>query len=134
MDGVTVCLATIPHTGTQFFTQLLRQHFKPGGFDRGGLVSLHVTPDSLPMIRTHRRNMILVTTIRDWPSVKRSWEVRGRNLAEWDRYVSDWLDLLTLDPIIVSVDSHRDERLRRLSRTLGVDLVTDWAPVNAWRT
>lgn len=135
-DGATVCLATIPHTGTTFFAQLLGQHFGPGDHVAmsGGLISMHVTPHSMPKIREHRQNMVLVTTIRDWPAVLNSWERRGRNMAEWPRYLRDWLDLLTLDPIIVSVDSHREERLRRLERALGVEFKTDWTPVNAWRT
>jgi len=136
MDGLTVCLATIPHTGTTFFAQLIGQHFKLGDHATmsGGLISMHVTPHSLPLIREHRRNLHLVTTIRDWSKVRASWEQRGRDMSEWDRYLGDWLDLLTLDPFIVSVDSHREARLLRLSRALGVVLTTDWAPVNAWRT
>ena len=65
--------------------------------------------------------------------VQNSWQQRGKDLNDYANYVSNWLDLLQQDPFIVSVDTNREQRLKRLEQHLGVKFDTDWAPVNKWK-
>lgn len=133
----SVILATVPHTGTQFFYKLLQQHFPPMGFDevgKRGCIAVHTVPANMELIHAHRRSITLVTTLRDEAAVLNSWKQRGRDLSKWDEAWSCWRDLLELKPIIVSVDDAREARLRALERALGVEFETDWTPENAWKT
>ena len=121
-----IVLATVPHTGTSFFRDLLRQHFRP----YRDFIVRHVHDD----VFADLDNRTVVTTIRDDEDVRRSHIKRGENPGalegywrNWDRVVAEY------DPIIVSVDAvDRDARLDNLSEALGVEFETDWAPVNAW--
>ena len=138
-------LITVPHTGTQFFRQLLIGH----GFEQVGLeaidqpgkirgpgrfVLMHVTPDALNWAKQHRNQICLVTTCRDSSAVDRSWQNRGKDMDTLQRYRKRWTQLCELGPCIVSVDApDRDQRLDNLGKYLGVQFETDWTPVNEWK-
>lgn len=108
-------LVTVPHTGTRFFQQLI------------GCKALHVSPAALEQARAH--DGVLITTIRDWDDVQESWKRRGRDQS-FPEALMWWAELLTFNPVIVSIDCQREERLARLSEALGMDLKTDWMPVD----
>lgn len=118
-----IALITIPHTGTQFFKRLLEQY--------APVEAMHCTDNAMEWIRQNRDGVTLVTTTRDWSAVRASWQRRGRDSEKLRMYLRNYLDLLNYDPIILSVDSFRQERLDRLQDKLGVLLRTDWTPVNA---
>lgn len=134
-----IILATIPHTGTQFFRELLSQHLPAIGWHqvidkRRGLITAHLTDDTMSMLRTNYERVDVVTTARDWDDVWKSWQARGRDMEEdFREYLDRWSDLIAaFDPVIVSVDCvHRDRMLARLSDLVGMTLKTDWKPVNA---
>jgi len=131
----SVFLVTIPHTGTVFFQELIRRH-------------------GIQCERTHTYaefwskwdaaaedpDVVLVTTIRSWDRVRDSWRRRGRekflqSAKSWERdgwstHMDLWANLLTLDPMMVSIDCQRDAKLTALSDALGIELKTDWMPAN----
>ena len=130
-----IVLCTIPHTGTQFFRGLLAQHYKPTGWDDtdpNGFITCHITNDALTHILDNRRNMTLVTTVRDWWAVQNSWQQRNRDFSEYPDYLGCWLDLILQNPFVLSVDHHKENRLKLLEQHLGVQFKTDWTPVNEW--
>jgi|TARA_Y100000310_G_scaffold304804_1_gene344335 hypothetical protein len=122
MDGVI--LATVPHTGTQFFTELLRPHLG------SRLQVMHLTDGNWQDIKAHRG--LTITTMRDWEKTLDSWRRRGRDVRQFPDCLRYWGELLTANPVVVSIDSDRLRRLQALSTKLSIPLETDWTPVNAW--
>jgi hypothetical protein len=96
-----------------------------------GFAVLHITDHALERLEG-LKNYTLVTTDRDFMDMMDSWERRGRDLAELPDYVVRWEKLLEMGAVVVSIDGDRNKRLRNLSQVLGVNLETDWVPVNAW--
>lgn len=132
-----IVLATIPHTGTNFFMGLLAQHFPLVTCadlveGRHGFWPLHVsTPNFARMQRIARP--VVITTVRDPEKVRRSWEQRGQVMRMLDEAYEQhaWM-MERWHPIVVSIDDDREARLEALEQKLGVRFETDWAPVNAW--
>lgn len=139
MDGVSIVLCTVPHTGTQFFHHLLAEHFTPMGLDgleagERGLVSVHVYGPHLDRLQRIRNRFVLATTERDKAKVRASWINRRKKLERFDEAWALHERLMTMNPFVLSVDAEdRDRRLREFSKRIGVDLKTDWAPVNEWK-
>ncbi len=129
--GVILC--TIPRTGTHFFKGILQQKYGYASFDNvlageNGLNVCHATDDVVERLRGS--HVHIVTTIRTWADVMDSWDAQGRNTDLLGDHLKAWLELLTLDPIIVSFEHQRADRLCRLCDALGAEFKTDWTPVN----
>lgn len=138
-----VLLATIEHSGTRFFANLLALPF--GNPRIAGTEWYAHVADGPPFVVTHVQNKtlieryvaefapLLVTTTRNLDMLLASY-VR-RNVAEdLPRYLSDWLRMVDrFKPLVVSVDAaDREQRLAQLSELVGVSLSTSWRPVERW--
>lgn len=125
-----IILCTIPGTGTQFFKKLLENH----GFD---VRAIHCTKSGLDIVRDEIvSGSILVTTWRDIDEIYKCWSKRetvGRHPPEQDdlRYFESWYRLFRWEPIVVSLNTDRVERLAFLSHVLGIELKADWTAVEA---
>lgn len=140
--GGVIILLTVPRTGTGFFKKLLRQHFKLIGFSDarfgvGGLLVSHVSMSSIEAI-SDITNSIVVTTWRDWTKVKDSFIRHGDSLELFQTHFEAWEALVSkFDPIVLTVEDEykgvsRETLLAGLGHRLGVNLETDWEPVNEW--
>ena len=119
-----IILCTIPGTGTHFFKKLLEDH----GFD---VKAIHCTDNGLNIVRDEIVNgSTLVTTWRYISDIYKSWDKNNRDLNA-DDYLEGWYRLFQWEPVVVSFDSDKEARLELLSAVLGVELKTDWEPVNA---
>jgi hypothetical protein len=139
-----IVFAPLPHTGSEFFRRLFQDNGFPLALTldealagkqwvRQEFPDLGSGTEQLDRLLAARPDAVAVTTIRDWSKVEATWRARGSNMRFLsDRYFPGWLDFMQKhDPVIVSVDSHREARLARLSAVLGIELATDWTPVNA---
>ena len=139
-----IMLATVPYTGTRFFTNLIEEHTERKAFqltykavdkpfDWYKFVWCHLEPANMGLFMPFidKFDPIIVTTVRDLHDLKGSWNVRGQNPVRMKQ--SLWLaDIFTrlYDPIIVSVDTPgRDAMLEVLGNALGKELTTDWRPI-----
>ncbi len=133
-------MLTVPRTGTGFFKKLLSQHFKPismGDARCGvsGLVVSHVSMDGVEML-VDIPSALIITTWRDWEKVKKSFLNHGDSLELFEMHLSAWEELVSrFDPMILTVEDtcgsfSKEDRLAFLGYTLGINLETDWAPVN----
>lgn len=136
-------LATIEHSGTRFFANLLAPTF--GAPKIAGCNDYAYVADGPRFLVTHVqwRELIdryisefaplVVTTVRCLDALRGSY-VR-RNVAEdLPHYLSAWLDFAAKHrPLVVSVDAaDREQRVARLSAATGIDLPTTWEPTIRW--
>lgn len=137
----SVVLLTVPRTGTGFFSKLLRPHFTPIGMtDTGnvkrGLVVSHVSMDGLELLANARGNSLVVTTWREWGKVRNSFRRHGDSFELFQMHFTAWVALvLGFNPIVLTVEPEyegvsREDRLASLGEKLGINLQTDWEPVN----
>ncbi len=118
-----IILCTIPGTGTHFFKDLLEGH----GFD---VKAIHCTENGLKIVEDEIVNgSTLVTTYRDVPDIYENWGNNNRDL-DAGKYFEGWYQLEQYCPVTVSIDNNREARLNLLGQVLGVQLNTDWEPVN----
>lgn len=136
-----ILLVTIPHTGTQFFSRLLEQHFNRIGFVEmetnplaTGYVQRHTTPETMAWLPKVRQSVTLLTTERDRDAMNASYRRRGKKPNQIDvKFMPCYRELLKMEPIVMSVDApDREKRLVELGRALGVVFKTDWAPVGVY--
>lgn len=131
-----IYLCTVQHTGSRFFESLLKRHYRyswrryesgrPFYFD-------HCRPEFRDNFLSRvAEGAKVITTVRDWEVVRKSWirrdvtpiEELDNQLDEWRRFV------VPRASVIVSVDApDRNERLQRLERLIGRHMPTDWKPV-----
>jgi hypothetical protein len=117
---------------------LLEQQFPRIRFDRmeagdSGFAAVHVWGGHVERLRG-LRDVVLATTERDPEKVRRSWVNRGHKMETLDRCWREYAEILEMAPFVLSVDApDRERRLREFGKVVGVDLETDWAPVNAWK-
>lgn len=137
----TVILATMMHSGTDFFRGILERHYPYIGFEAAlagqpGLAAIHISDRVLDALEYRcKGNPVLVTTLRHWRDMELSWKRAGRDMPTLPIMRECWMRFLEMDPFILSVDCQRQERLDRLSAHLGVKLETDWqAPDNVIRS
>ncbi len=117
-----IILCTIPGTGTHFFKDLLEGH----GFD---VKAIHCTENGLKIVEDEIVNgSTLVTTYREVSDVYENWGNNNRDL-EAGKYFEGWYRLFQYEPVVVSIDNVKEERLEFLSAVLGVELKTDWEAV-----
>lgn len=143
----TILLATVPHTGTRFFLNIIeglmsvkhhimRQDTERRPLREHVLATCHLGPKNWNLICEYIDlfDPVLITLDRDHKRVVTSYEKRGKNdgrLAE--SYFTSDAFRLKYDPLILSVDSEdRAERLSLLSGLLGKPIDTDWLPVGSY--
>jgi hypothetical protein len=120
-----VVLATIPCTGTQFWLKLL--------IDEGIEVKrFHTTDKQMPDILEYKDDpdYLFVTTYRDMNKLIYTWDTVSIPFDR-DQCIRNWYRLMAFHPICVSVDTDKEASLQVLSSALGIEIKTDWAPVNA---
>ena len=97
------------------------------GFD---VKAIHCTENGLKIVEDEVLNgSILVTTWRDVPDLYENWGNNNRDL-DAGKYFEGWYRLEQYCPVTVSIDNNREARLNLLGQVLGVQLNTDWEPVN----
>lgn len=107
-------IASIQHNGTQFLIKLL----KDNDVDVNAIG--HLT-DSLDYSNWDN----IICPLRHPRDVAESWGKRGKDYG-WDEI---WPRLIGLPAHFFFLDD-RERALARLSKHLGIDLVTDWTPEN----
>lgn len=87
----------------------------------------HVTD---PMHVLYLDRCRVIVPLRQYSAVEASWKRRGLDL---DELAEAWDYMLSLKDVFwFPIDTPvREYRLRALSRELGVELKTDWKPVNS---
>lgn len=142
---VNILLATIPHTGTRFFLELLRKTLSrrsdclpPDGVTARDYVFVHIEQDTAQCARLFRYidacRPLVITTERHPEKVRNSWlRDTARDIGKLPMLYGVYRDLLAkYSPFVLSVDApDRQERLDNLGRILGVNFITDWTPVGA---
>ena len=99
--------------------------------------AIHCTDSGLKIVHNEIVNgSILVTTWRDIDEIYKCWgnrETVGRHPPKQDdlTYFESWYRLFRWEPVVVSLDTDRVERLAFLSHILGIELKADWESVNA---
>lgn len=123
---------SIPHTGTLFTLYLLpgRRGAWPGPFECDRKYFCHLRD---PYAEQARQECFTVVPVRHFQEVKASWIRHGMDL---DELLSQWNELFSLrDVFFLPIDTpDREEQLSRLSKALGVQLLTEWRPTNSVRT
>ncbi len=127
-----IILLTVPRTGTGFFKKLLLQN---GVKD---LVVSHVSMAGVDALEGNHYTWI-ITTWRDWTKVKESFLKHGDSLELFQEHFEAWEALVSrFDPIVLTVEDEykgvpRETLLAGLAYRFGIDLETDWEPVNEWK-
>ncbi len=121
IDLDQVSILSVKHTGTNFLDQLIKEYLGPV---RAAHWS-HSRPDKLPKI--------VVSPIRNPQDVYTTWYSRGRFGPEFFKEWQVFNEAFLLGiPTIVPVDTpDREFHLNKLSNRLGVDLQTEWVPVES---
>lgn len=124
------------HTGTRFVKEcLLRAGFQQTDTYRGGGDFIQVHFDgkgNAPLIHDPSKTGTVIIPLREKESVRKSWEVRGSNLAHfeqcWDE-MCDWIQEHGRgDVYLLHVDDpeRREDELAAISERLGSYLIADF--------
>jgi hypothetical protein len=102
-------LATVEQSGTRFVlglfgltagaTVLENEERNP----QASILYAHLTDEQMPLIRDAARRMPIITTHRDPRLIRASWERRGKDLAELDRQLRNYQELLTFHPAVITM-------------------------------
>jgi len=131
---VIVLVPTIPHTGTT----LVLKHLLPFLPDMRnpkrcghGKIFCHIYEERIAELLPLLEKYPAVIPLRHPEKVAISWKARKKDLNElwglWETLV-DVID--PYHPLYLAIDSAgRDQALRSISKTLGLDLKTDWSVI-----
>ncbi len=128
-----VLLATIPHTGTRFFADLIYRAQQANGFRHVGFAIAHLVPQNRQEIDKFIElyDPLICTTERDATATADSWAGRSEEICPLQESL-DYAEQFKAhhNPIIVSIDSgDRDAKLQTAAAAFGETITTDWAVV-----
>jgi len=108
-------IVSIPHNGTNFLNDLLVSHgIQPD-------LVVHCTPGTMEDIKACKN---IIIPIRPPDDVAKSWASRGETYSGW---LWMWKTLKTIKGYRFFLE---DKDLEGLSNHLGVELTSDWEPIN----
>jgi len=135
-----IVMPTIRGTGSLFLQNLLSPPYERvtlrGEQKPFSLVFDHLYPQHIPHFeRWFSVFSVMVMPIRDPMTVAATWAKRGEKFEHFFFMWERWAEYAPFAHIIpVDLEGERDSRLERLSKEIGLELSTDWAPFNQTKT